>query len=407
MVFIFLVMLMPDSIYWEYAFFKIDEPSFIDYHLFSTNINFIDIILILIGTTLTIKSRKIIVAQEMLAIAILSSWGICILVIQGINLSTYNDGIIYGARIILTINITAILLKLNKGVELVNTLILAIVVLVIISLVSYYIFGYTNKEGRLNALGLGPNTASELVGSALIFLIFLMINKKQTLAKVLIAIPIVLCINFILLSGSRKSLLIAAFIVLSIYLTETKLNKKKVFIVTFLYFLLALIFFYQGDILEYIKEFTANSNIPLLIRTNELIEKAFTKGEVIDGRENMYTYVYEIIHLNPFWGIGASNWRLQELLAPFGISTGSHSHSVFLQMYTKYGILSILFIFYIGYKIVKAFSLHSPISMIMTFLLINQTFDYGGWNQKYLFFVTTIYMVHTYSNAHFRKTLYK
>lgn len=151
--------------------------------------------------------------------------------------------------------------------------------------------GYYYSNGRLWFLGINPNTYSFMMGFALLILIYFAHRKDlkniYRIINILFAIPILL---FILLSGSRGSLI---FVSLSIFIILYKqiLNRFLIYLISMLAIVVALS--------------VISSKMELEISTFERLETLGERG----SREDLIGKTLSVFEKNPILGVGAIGYK--------------------------------------------------------------------------------------------------
>ena len=231
---------------------------------------------------------------------------------------------------------------------------------------AFFLFGVNESlAGRYNLVGLGPNVSCDVI--VMVYSISLLLYRKKLVRLRWLIISLIPLILFIPITGSRRALF---FLFILIFLT---LNAKArlAMIGSLLGFTYLIIEFYTltwDDTL---------SSISSITRTLEVLEQ-INSGTFEDGRLEMYRTSINTILSNPF-GVGLSDWAIQAEMSVHGV--GSHTHNFFLQMFLKFGLMSVFifcFFIYCCYFLIK-----NKYWFHILYFSIGLSTGYGFWNLKY------------------------
>ncbi|WP_372878835.1 O-antigen ligase family protein [Spongiibacter marinus] len=376
-------LMLPASFFWELGY-ELSPPPEVYYHLFSASIGIPDILVLVMA--LSVGAWRVNKFPYVLALFIFSAiFGVLLLLWNEFPLSVYFDDVLYCVRFSVFFLIGFALTKDHVARHFfLQGYIYSVFFLSIVALISFFFFDYLSVDGRLNAPGLGPNVASELVLFGLILIFF---GRDVTMAK-----PMKICIALVFVvyfaySGSRRVMALMLFIPV-LYLFLTSRPSSKLMASSLALFFLVILFFVWADLLVWMMVALPDSGT--LGRVRELLSSMAEAGRLVDGRQDMYFYVFDVIGRFPL-GIGASNWAIQVEMGDYGVGTGSHAHSLIFQSYLKYGLVGLValgFNFVLFYKKKNIFDAYF---YILVACIITQLTGYGFWNFKYALSVIIFY----------------
>lgn len=231
-------------------------------------------------------------------------------------------------------------------------------------LILCYFLGYLSNysfisNGRLWIFGINPNTFSFMMGVGLIYLLyFLITNKLSVLLKGVLLLSIFLLFFYIILSGSRGTLL---FLALSIVILVLPYLKKKWYLLIpfFIAFVLASIWFIN----------TNSNEFSIIDRFNSLGTE--------DDRSTLIKNALSLFSESPIFGWGRNGYVEQRLLR---FRDPRDSHNVIVSILVMGGILAcgcfLLYIKRMFHFIMKGYNRELSLCIfVFTFLMSMKTGD--------------------------------
>jgi O-antigen ligase len=362
-------MLVPAVIYKDMALISAELPPGVSYFLWPPGFFFIDVVLLafVYWKLLTFFLKEKFRARWLLS---LLAGAIFLLLAMALQFSNgyylqYYDGLVFALRLLI---IFVILLELTRHNYVLTYKFFAVLILLLFlgSSAAFFLFGVNESlAGRYNLVGLGPNVSCDVI--VMVYSISLLLYRKKLVRLRWLIISLIPLILFIPITGSRRALF---FLFILIFLT---LNAKArlAMIGSLLGFTYLIIEFYTltwDDTL---------SSISSITRTLEVLEQ-INSGTFEDGRLEMYRTSINTILSNPF-GVGLSDWAIQAEMSVHGV--GSHTHNFFLQMFLKFGLMSVFifcFFIYCCYFLIK-----NKYWFHILYFSIGLSTGYGFWNLKY------------------------
>lgn len=303
-----------------------------------------------------------------LGLASIISLGVLLQVLNGYDLQYY-DGILYSIRTAVLIIVCYQCMRHNF-IWTINIATWLMIFIAIASIAYMFLMGYDGVlGGRYNLIGMGPNVSADAL--LLLFALNIYLYKKNLTSYGVLIILGVLCFIFIPLTGSRRALILLALVILY-------LNKRIFLYVILSAFIVVFIIWYFGV--------DFGVDIIGIQRSLDLLDQ-IRSGGIEDGRSEMYSTVFEVLKIHPY-GVGVSNWSIQEAMARFGV--GSHSHNLFLQLYLKYGFASVVFLLIYLYCLMLL--IRNRLWWFAIYAAVNLNTGYGFWNDKYLLVFTITYI---------------
>lgn len=277
----------------------------------------------------------------------------------------FYDGIAFILRFLI---IFAMLYELTRSNFLIAYKLISSIVFIlfIVSSVAFFVLGVEESTAnRINLMGMGPNVSSDAI--LMVYSVSLILYKRNYISSLWLFVAFLPLIFFIPFTGSRRALI---FAVILIFLTLSPKGRLAVGAI-----IIAIAFFITNYFSLSIDNILAE--ISTLLRILETFDQIST-GSFQDGRSEMYQTAITTTQSNPF-GVGLSDWAIQAEMAIHGV--GSHTHNFFIQMYLKFGLLSVfiyLQFFYFIYFLIK----HNFWYQLLFFGISFNT-GYGFWNVKY------------------------
>jgi O-antigen ligase len=391
--FLITFLLMPSVLFWEYGFF-LEPPPSVYYELFSAHIGIPDLLISMSFFSLILSGARPKIYVQALLLLFSFFFGLLILAGNDLSFQNYSDDAFYVAKLFFYFMFASLVVHDASSKKMfIGSFCISMIVLSFVSLYAYFVAGYLNEDGRLNALGLGPNAAAEMVFYS--FVLFVAFFEKKTASiRWLIYVALVPIVLFVVLSGSRRTLLyLLIFLPMYRYFNFNQ-TKKFAAALAFVFCSLFFLYFYS-EILFLMSKLIPS--VGAFDRVMEMVEKIASGESTVDGRQNMYAYVYDVWSNNKF-GVGASNWAIQEKLGIYGVGTGSHTHSVVFQVYFKYGFFGLLSLGYVFWRAIMKIDMSSAFSYIMIFTFLSQITGYGFWNLKYSLVIVVFYVMHLFED---------
>lgn len=388
---------MPTFFYDRYVFIRIDVPSEVYGKLMFADINIADVFMLLVLFYMLARYRTVRVTNGLLITTLVSIFGFALLFLNGYDVFVYIDSFVYLARCIVFFVITSYIFSEKNNISyVVKHLLIISVIIALVSVMAHYYMGYVDVnrwgqvvEGRVNALGMGVNQAAEFF--AMIFLIvfssIVSEDKDSFIVKnnprLFLATVMLLSIIMVLISGSRRVLvLLIAFVLLVYFLKHKGIRFRYVLLWTLLVFSVLYYVVDLGSVIWVLQRFSDNVTIDRITKFLINAEMGLDIYE-LDGRYDMYNSVVAVLKENSF-GVGNSTWAIQDQIGKHGF--GSHAHNIILQFYLMYGVFFI-FLGYWPYMAIRKRSMHTFIKYPFVFFFVSQMFGYSLWNLKIMFFI--------------------
>ena len=362
-------MLVPAVIYKDMALISADLPPGVSYFLWPPGFFIVDVILLVFvyWKLLTFFSKEKFRARWLLSLLVGAIFLLLAMALQFSNgyYLQYYDGLVFALRLLI---IFVILLELTRHNYVLTYKFFAVLILLLFlgSSAAFLLFGVKESlAGRYNLVGMGPNVSCDVI--AMVYSISLLLYRKKLVSLRWLIVSLIPLILFIPFSGSRRAFFFAFIL---IFLT---LNAKaRVAMIGSLlgcaYFIIKFYALTWDDAL---------SSVTSIIRVLETLEQ-INSGMFEDGRVEMYRTSINTILSNPF-GVGLSDWAIQSEMSVHGV--GSHSHNFFLQIFLKFGLISVFifcFFIYCCYFLVK-----NKYWFHILYFFIGLNTGYGFWNLKY------------------------
>lgn len=172
---------------------------------------------------------------------------------------------------------------------------------------------YFFSNDRLWIFGINPNTYSFMIGFALLIILYSMFQSKRRLYKIFAVIAIVFLAYFILLSGSRGTLLFLALLLAIMF------HKRIVYMGIF------------GLLSVVIVGIVAKQLDYEIIVFNRMSE-----GSLVDGRAQLIDQSLTIFEQSPLLGVGESGYR--ELMSIL-YNENRDSHNIIISNLAMTGIV--------------------------------------------------------------------
>ena len=363
------IMLVPAVIYKDMALISADLPPGVSYFLWPPGFFIVDVILLVFvyWKLLTFFSKEKFRARWLLSLLVGAIFLLLAMALQFSNgyYLQYYDGLVFALRLLI---IFVILLELTRHNYVLTYKFFAVLILLLFlgSSAAFLLFGVKESlAGRYNLVGMGPNVSCDVI--AMVYSISLLLYRKKLVSLRWLIVSLIPLILFIPFSGSRRAFFFAFIL---IFLT---LNAKaRVAMIGSLlgcaYFIIKFYALTWDDAL---------SSVTSIIRVLETLEQ-INSGMFEDGRVEMYRTSINTILSNPF-GVGLSDWAIQSEMSVHGV--GSHSHNFFLQIFLKFGLISVFlfcFFIYCCYFLVK-----NKYWFHILYFFIGLNTGYGFWNLKY------------------------
>lgn len=369
---VILFLMSPSEIFWDFSLYNA-HPYSITYKLWSGGLNIFDILFcfILIIKSLTIRNIPYRVLKPLFTWIAINAIGVATLVSNGYSLTLYYDGMLFAARTVVFGLLIWFWIKEIGAISVMKVFTSSIVILAAISIVAQTLLGYSGTvDNRLNMLAMGPNIASDLAILSMTVMLYLSHNKK--IAKSYFWISAIILLVFLPLAGSRRFIIyVLIFSTMHLY----AIGAKRALVLSFAGLtILFIALSTQGIDLVF-------SGTSIERRIAETIDR-YQTANTVDGRSEIYRAALDLLWNHPF-GIGNSDWLIQEQLRPYGFT--SHTHNIIAQFYLKYGPLSFLALAWVVFALLRS-SRQSPhlLAIVAILALINTT-GYPYWNQKALF----------------------
>lgn len=238
----------------------------------------------------------------------------------------------------------------------------------------FFANNFANLETGINGAIGNRNTYSFLMGLGFILSFVCLIKKSNTILINSYLSILLLTFSFLVLFTYSRSVWIALFVGILIYIvSQSKYLKVKHFIYLLVFlFILSLIFL----------------NIDSL---SNRIDQLFTLNT--SGRDRIWLKAIELIKEKPFFGWGIDTWKINGAINFNGI------HNSFLEILVftgVFGFISFLGFFYITIKHIFK-NKQWELLFIITFLFITSQFGHSIFKTKIFLSVTTIMMFFIYS----------
>ena len=378
-----LIMVVPAIVYKDMALISADLPPGISYFLWPPGFFIIDLALLAFAyekvLTLFLKVKfRAKWLLSLLAVTVVLLTAMALQFYSGYYLDYY-DGIIFSLRLLV---IFMILSELTRHDYLLTYKLVASLVLLlfIVSSAAFLLFGVEESlAGRFNLVGMGPNVSCDVI--VMVYSVSLILYKKNSVSLLWLIVSLIPLILFIPFSGSRRALFFAFIL---IFLTMN--SKGRVLLTATLVGCVYLFLHYYSFTLDEV--FSSVTTISRVLETLEQINS----GTFEDGRSDMYRTAINTVISNPF-GVGLSDWAIQTEMSLHGV--GSHSHNFFIQMFLKFGLISMVIYAYFIYCCY--FLLKYKYWFHLLYFCVGLNTGYGFWNLKYcaifIWVCVTLYVI--------------
>ena len=210
------------------------------------------------------------------------------------------------------------------------------------------------------------------------FGLYLYLSKENQLKKnTHILICSFLTFPLILFSNERMAMLFFSFIVICIIFTYLKNDKKKFFLISFIFVLIPIIIYtfsinrFDSKVINSLTQIYENSKIKVYSSTHEIL--------IINS--------IRLFKEKPILGIGANNYKRECKKVNSEVNCSTHPHNIFIQLLTETGILGMvfygIFLFFILKKIVFFFifkeELYKILMVLPLFFYVNPFFPSGNF----------------------------
>lgn len=286
------------------------------------------------------------------------------LLINNYNTEFY-DGVLYAVRYLLLAFLVHDVYQRSPAWA-IKALVVICCSLVTISLVAVAVFDYEGVfGGRINLLGLGVNTSSDLL--VLVMLLTYYHAQKGVIGFKYATLMLVAGTLFLPLTGGRRGVI---YLILVIIMFAGRFKR----VVNFWSVSGSVLIFAIAALQPLVIEFFVGG----LGRLSDSIGGVLS-GDFVDGRMGMYQGAFSVVE-NNLLGVGLSDWAIQIELVRNG-AWGSHTHNFFLQTYLRLGPLSIVLLYFLAATLV--FSVRGSAKLLMLVMLVSMMTGYGFWNLKY------------------------
>jgi hypothetical protein len=367
--FISFFLLSPSYFFWELIFFD-EYPEFIRYKLWPSGLNIFDIFLIFSALFYAVTRVRVQVKAitGYSAVVFISTFSIFMLALNSYDVFIFHDGMVFVLRCLLYIWFLTFFLKKYDPNVLLKILVFCCVALSVVSAIALTLGYESNTPGRMNYMGMGTNGTADFAIISIGLLLYM--KHKGNINSSYFYLALLIILLFLPFAGSRRSI-VYVVLLFSVYWTVKGRFLYYSTISLFTLSCVSLVLYYEyPHLLE---------DVSLAVRVLETID-SINAGSLNDGRDEMYISALQVLSDYPL-GIGLSDWAIQNEMGK--IHVGSHMHNLFLQTYAKFGVFTVVLLYFLLHMLIKK---NDPILKITyIIILISMLSGYGYWNQKTLF----------------------